>query len=164
MALSDLEKEYVYTVNDILSHPQVEKMKSISQHSENMTCFEHSIYVSYISFSICKKLKFNANAAARAGLLHDFHLKSDDEKNESMRKHLFTHPLDAEKNAEHYFGISDLEKNIIRNHMWPLTITRLPTKKEAIVVNIVDKVCALAEFLNINDHQKIARVALATAI
>ena len=42
---------------------------------------------------------------------------------------------------------------IIKTHMWPLTITKVPSTKEAFLVCIVDKGIALAE--TIKRHKKI---------
>jgi len=41
--------------------------------------------------------------------------------------------------------LNEIEKDIIRKHMWPLTVTRIPRCREAGIVCLVDKFCSLAE-------------------
>ena len=46
-----------------------------------------------------------------------------------------------------YFNVSnDISKNI-ESHMWPLNITKIPMTKEAIIVCLADKYCAIIETL-----------------
>lgn len=47
-------------------------------------------------------------------------------------------------NAVHYFGISEMEQNLILRHMWPLTPIP-PRYIEGYVVLCADKFCGLAE-------------------
>lgn len=42
------------------------------------------------------------------------------------------------------FDLNDMEKDIIINHMWPVTI-KLPRTKEAFILTLVDKYCATYE-------------------
>lgn len=42
--------------------------------------------------------------------------------------------------------MNEIEIDIIKKHMWPLTIV-LPKYKEALVVMLVDKYCALMEMM-----------------
>lgn len=49
------------------------------------------------------------------------------------------------RNAEELFELNWKEKNIIRSHMWPLHITHMPMCREALIVNVADKWCALEE-------------------
>jgi len=62
--------------------------------------------------------------------------------------HGFVHPGIAVQNANEYFSLNNIEKDIIEKHMWPLTL-RLPRYKEAYVVLMVDKYCAFSETLNL---------------
>ena len=43
------------------------------------------------------------------------------------------------------FGITKKEQNIIASHMWPLTFRHVPTCREAIIVCLADKYCAVVE-------------------
>jgi uncharacterized protein len=124
-------------------------MNAIGQHVPGITCLEHSIFVSYISFLMCRRLGLNYSAAARGGLLHDLYLADWKAQRVGMWKRLVIHPEMAVKNAA-AFGLSDLEKDIIRNHMWPVTITKFPRKRESAVVSLADKISTLCEVLRIS--------------
>lgn len=141
--------EYYNYVKDILCNEVVLKMKEYIQHG-NTTCYQHSINVSYYSYLLCKKLNWNKESAARAGLLHDFFLYDwHNEKKDTklFEKHGFTHPQKALINANKYFYLNDIEKDIILKHMWPLTIS-LPKYKETCVIVLIDKICTILEFMD----------------
>lgn len=125
-------------------------MKSLDnfvQH-KNITRLHHSISVSYHSYRISKKLGLDYASAARGGLLHDFFLYDWTSKERpSKGMHGFLHPKIALENANEHFELNHREQDIIRKHMWPLTIT-LPKCKEAWVIIGVDKYCAIMEFFN----------------
>jgi uncharacterized protein len=46
-------------------------MDNIRQHAAGVSCLDHCIFVSYVSFVACKHLGLDSTSAARAGLLHD---------------------------------------------------------------------------------------------
>ncbi|QNU67909.1 HD family phosphohydrolase [Ruminiclostridium herbifermentans] len=140
-------EEYKSCICELTENTKINLMDNFIQHS-NVTCLEHSIYVSYISFLVCKRLKLDYSSAARGGLLHDFFLYDWHKAKQERGLHGFTHPYTALKNANENFNLNDLEKDIIVKHMWPLTI-RLPKYKESFVVAFVDKYCALMEILKI---------------
>lgn len=48
------------------------------------------------------------------------------------------------ENASRNFQLSDMEKNMILRHMWPLTPVP-PKQKEGYVLLYADKFCSLAE-------------------
>ena len=49
------------------------------------------------------------------------------------------------KNAKEVFNINDDVAHIIQSHMWPLTLLHPPTTREAMIVCIADKICAVKE-------------------
>ena len=145
---SQLNGEYLEIVSDLLRESSVLKMDDIKQHAQGFSCLDHCIFVSYVSFCICKKLNLDAKSAARAGLLHDLYLCDWSTTTVGPWERLLIHPEMALRNAEKY-GLSELEKDIILKHMWPVTIRRVPRHRESAVVNFADKICASAEFLRI---------------
>ncbi|SHJ67926.1 uncharacterized protein SAMN02745227_00428 [Anaerobranca californiensis DSM 14826] len=136
-------EEYQECISDLIDHEMVKSMVNFIQHGDT-NCLEHSLEVSYISFLVCKKLGFDSRAAARGGLLHDFFLYDWHKEKPYNGLHGFVHPNIALDNANKYFKLNDKEKDIIKKHMWPLTI-KLPKYKETFVVVFVDKYCAVLE-------------------
>jgi uncharacterized protein len=127
-------------------------MDKFMQHA-NVSCLEHSFYVSYVSYSICKRLKLDYSSAARGGLLHDFFLY-DWHGTKIKTLHGVKHPGIALENANKYFELNSLEKDIIKKHMWPLTIVP-PMHTESFIVTLVDKYCTTMEVLRFGlEHRK----------
>ena len=140
--------EYYACVDDLLLSAAELQMKNFVQHGHT-SCYDHCIYVSYCSFLIAKKLGCNARSAARGGLLHDLFLYDWHQKNENGLRHGFTHPAAALRNAEFHFQLTDRERDIIKKHMWPLTLV-LPRYKESYIVMLMDKYCAINETIKWN--------------
>lgn len=132
-------------IDDLLSNPDVQSMRNIRQHI-NINCLDHCLFVSYVSYRICRFWGLDFVAAARGGLLHDMFLYDQYKKGSHQGNHLRTHPKSALENASKVCVLSDVEKDIILKHMWPLTFKK-PKYKESLVVNLADTVCALAEML-----------------
>jgi len=150
------EREYEECVRDLIQHEIVLSMRDFIQHG-NTSCLEHSLYVSYSSYLICKRLGFDYRSAARGGLLHDFFLYDWHGEKPYKGLHGFIHANIALQNANKYFNLNEREKDIIQKHMWPLTI-RLPRYKEAFVVSLADKYCATAEIANWNGGKDVHRL------
>ena len=66
------DEEYLKIVAPILSSLEFQKRKNWIHH-ENCSLYEHCLVVSYLSYRICKKRKWNYTDAAIGGLLHDFY-------------------------------------------------------------------------------------------
>lgn len=141
------DTEYLRLVRDILETPCVGQMQQYIQHGTT-TCLSHSINVSYLSYRYCHKHGLDARAAARGGLLHDLFLYDwhFHKREKGERLHGFSHPAVALKNAERAFSLTQVEKNIILRHMFPLTLTP-PRYAEAYVVVWYDKYCSTMESL-----------------
>jgi len=140
------DKNYLGIVEYILDDKEFNKMNKIRHHSSNR--YDHSLKVSYYSYKIAKALNLNYEEAARAGLLHDFYFESTlDYKKPTDKVMLFTtvHPMQALKNAEDRFSLSEKEKDIIKTHMFPLDF-RLPKYMESWIVNLVDTCLSTFEF------------------
>lgn len=135
--------KYKECISDLIQHEDVVSMEDFIQHG-NINCLQHSIYVSYTSYLVCKYLNLDYNSSARGALLHDFFLYDWHIKRRDKGLHGFTHPYTALKNASQIFKLNDIEKDIIVKHMWPLTL-KLPKYRESFVVMAVDKYCASME-------------------
>lgn len=145
--------EFYSIIRDLINNKTVQKMKKYKQHYDTNT-YEHCFYVSYISYKICKKLKLDYISTARGAMLHDLFLY--DWRNSSKQLnldglHAFVHPKIALDNANKLFNLNSKEKDIIVNHMWPITFS-LPKYKESYIVTFVDKYSALYESFKYYEH------------
>ena len=143
--------KYIYKLT---KYKYIKKLlKNYKQHGKT-SVWEHSSNVAYRSFMLAKRLEkryniqFNYDDLIVGAYLHDFFLYDWHEKNKAHRWHGFSHPKTAAKNAKKMFDISESEQKIIESHMWPLTITKLPKSKEALLVCMVDKYSAIIETVN----------------
>lgn len=135
--------EYKNIVADLLKNDMVKEMKFYNHHYTS-TCYSHSLEVSYYSFCIAKKLNLDYKAVARAGLLHDLFLYDWKTDKNHGRFHGIYHPAKALKNAMKIYTLSAKEQDIIKKHMWPLTLS-FPRYPESYIVTFVDKYCASRE-------------------
>ncbi len=134
---------------EILDSDNYKGMKAFKQHG-NVSVHDHCLRVAETSLKINDKLKklhlrLNERALVRGALLHDYFLYDWHDKSARHKLHGFYHPGEALKNAERDFNLSKKERDIIRQHMFPLTITKIPTNRESWVVSAADKWCSLIE-------------------
>ena len=83
-------------------------------------------------------------ALIRGALLHDYFLYDWHEADKSHRFHGFIHAGRALLNAEKDFELSDIERNMIKSHMFPLNPV-LPRYRESVILCVADKICAARE-------------------
>lgn len=140
---SATDMEYLECVRELINHEMVKSMENYIQHNE-IDCLVHSLYVSYNSYLVCKRMGLDYRSAARGGLLHDFFLYDWHREKPYKGLHGLIHPFIALRNANKYFELNELKQDIIRNHMWPLTIT-LSKYRETYIVVAIDKYCAIME-------------------
>ena len=154
--------EYRACVEELLFSSQVQHMKSI-RHHPGVSCYEHSVFVSYVAWYLADRWGADARTAARAGLLHDLYLYDPRNKSNYHGNQCFAHPVAALKNAWALCGsLTPMEENIIISHMWPLA-RRMPRYREALVVNLADKLCATAEIMQIWRNLGLRRAVLSGA-
>lgn len=150
------DMEYLDCIRELIDHEMVRSMKNYIQHG-GINCLEHSLYVSYSSYLVCRWMGLDRCAAARGGLLHDFFLYDWHAEKSHKGLHGLTHPRVALKNANQCFHLNKLEQDIISKHMWPLTITP-PKYAETCVVIAVDKYCAFMEIFNLGKRKNMRRL------
>lgn len=134
-----------FAINDIIINDNVQDLKRFKHHYGS-TRFEHCLSVSYYSYIICKFLHLDYVSASRAGMLHDLFFY-DSDIGEKPKFHLWKHPKTALKNAKELFTLNDKECDMILKHMWPITFIP-PKYLESYIITLVDKYCALYEWLN----------------
>lgn len=135
--------EFFDCIGDLENTEIVQSMNKYIHHGE-VTCLDHTMNVSYLSFKICKRFNLDYRSAARGGLLHDFYLYDWHIPGSHTGLHGFNHSAISLENAEKYFTLNKREKDIILKHMWPLTY-KLPRYKESFIVLTVDKYCSASE-------------------
>lgn len=144
------EREYWDHVSELLADGAVQAMRLLPQHRAGVSCFDHSLLVSRISWRICRALGLDGRAAARGGLLHDLYLYNWREKSTHPGvRHGTEHPAIALANARARFPLTWKEADIIATHMFPYTPTKFYRCAESAVVSTVDKLCAAAELLGL---------------
>ena len=142
----EVTEEYLEDVRDILRNKEFLKLNHYTHHYWT-TRLMHSINVSYISWLIARKFNCNAKSVARAGLLHDFCLYDFKDGTPNGEMQAFYHPKAAAKSSSEIFEISDLERDAILSHMFP--IGPLPRSREAWIITLADKLCASTEFCHV---------------
>lgn len=135
--------EFNNIISNILENEKFLEIKKCKHHG--ITRYEHSLRVAYYSYLITKKLKLNYLETTRGGLLHDFFI-TDELNDKEQKTKFFVHPYKALENAETNFNITDLEKDIIINHMFPVVPHKIPKYIESWIVCGVDKAVATYEF------------------
>lgn len=140
-------ENFLALIEDLLASEPVQRMKLYVHHG-NTTCYAHCVSVAYYSyqFAVETDAKVNLRSLVRGALLHDLFLYDWHEKNAGhpQQFHGFQHPAIALRNAEKYFDIDFIQRDIIIHHMWPLTPVP-PLTKEGYIVTMADKYCAVAE-------------------
>lgn len=154
----ETDQEFDFCIADIIDHEAVQQMKTYMQHG-SISCLRHCLFVSYISFRLCKMLKLDYRSAARGALLHDLFLYDWHVTRPPEGLHAFVHPTIALRNATMNFSLCDMEKDIIYNHMWPVTF-RLPRYRESFIVLIADKYCAVMESAEVGYSRLLRRLKL----
>lgn len=122
--------------------------KNFIQHGTT-SVYQHCVSVAYRSVIIAAQLDLNVNMQAmiRGALLHDYFLY--DWHGKKLRElHGFHHPRIACENALRDFDLDAREQDIIRKHMFPMTIIP-PKYKEAWIICLADKLCSSQETLKL---------------
>ncbi len=138
--------EYLSIISPIMENEEFKKMGNMRHH--NTTRLDHLLKVSYYSYKVSKSLKLDYRQTARAGLLHDYYVEEiDDIKSIKDKLVLFSygHPKKAIENAKMITTLTEKEEDIIKCHMFPVTLN-LPKYLESWIVSIVDKVLSVKEF------------------
>ena len=148
----DLQRRINRAATDILQSDNFKSTRSHIQHG-NMTVNNHCMNVAKYSLAISEKLKIRCSEREliRGALLHDYFLYDWHSKEhvQLYKLHGLFHPGIAYKNASKEYQLTARESDIIRKHMWPLTIVP-PMCREAWIVTTADKWCSLLETFHIH--------------
>ena len=127
-------------------HAKIQEMKRYIQHG-SITTYDHVECVTQMCFLVNRRWHLGANerALVMGAFMHDFYLYDWHENDRSHRLHGYHHPDTSCENAVTYFQVGELVQHMIRTHMWPLTITKLPRSREAWILCLVDKYISTKE-------------------
>lgn len=137
--------------NEIINNEKFLEQKKYIQHGTT-TVYDHVYSVAKEAYRMgLKKKNIDLKSLIRGALLHDFFLYDWHILEGRKRLHGYRHPRIALDNARKYFEINELEANIIRSHMWPLTFFHIPLSREAWIVNFADTKMGIRETLKRRD-------------
>lgn len=156
-----IEEELRRYASDILHSENFDSSKRNMQHG-TISVKEHSIQVARQSVLLSEllKIKHDRRDLVRGALLHDYFLYDwhHVDKVNPHRLHGFHHPTRALKNAEKEYDLTDRQREIIKKHMWPLTVIP-PMCREAWLVTAADKYCSLLETIHLQKgHRRKRRI------
>ena len=145
---------------DILKSSNFQKTRRDIQHG-TISVHTHCISVAGCSLEIMEMLekmgvRIEERALVRGALLHDYFLYDwhIHPHGKGIRNlHGFRHPQIALENAGKEYRLSERERDIIRKHMWPLTV-QPPVCREAWIVTAADKYCSLLETLRLRNEKR----------
>lgn len=132
--------EFFDIVNHILENEEFRKLDDIRHHG--ITRLNHCMRVAYYSYLITKFLRLNYVEVTEAALLHDFF--TDELESKNMIVSLIRHPYIALDNSKKYFNLSMMQEDIIKTHMFPVSLVP-PKYIESWIVDIIDDICAIYE-------------------
>ena len=145
--LSDEQEKYFYdTLEELCKQSRLLESHRYMQHGDT-SVFRHSVSVAYFSYYLA--LKMNApvdiHSLVRGALLHDYFLYDWHEKDASHKWHGFHHAKKACENAARDIpDLNEIEKDMIKCHMFPLNIVP-PKYMEGWILCCADKICSGAE-------------------
>ncbi len=127
-----------------------QELNKYYQHGKTTT-YKHSRDVAYNSYKIAHffnrriRNSIDVDILVQSAYMHDLFMYDWHEKSDSHKWHGFTHPKVAAENALKYCNATPKMQKIIKTHMWPFTITKIPTSREGWILTTCDKFTALAE-------------------
>jgi len=150
-----MNEEFTFIAAPLLEHPMVARLSQYEHHRDK-TRLEHVKEVAWVSFYWGKRLSLDSSAIVRGALLHDLFFY--DWLHHGPRLHGFRHPNIALQNARKVTALSPKEIDIIKKHMWPLTVVP-PRYMESLVVSLVDTFCSARDYLSVKKQDKPSKAA-----
>jgi uncharacterized protein len=129
------------------------ELRRYIQHGST-SVYVHSRNVAYVSLKLAATLHWHVNehALIRGALLHDYFLYDWHDRSTRLSLHGFRHPSLALRNAQAVYALTDVEVDIIKHHMFPLTVIP-PKTREGFLICVSDKICSLYETFKCNERR-----------
>ena len=133
-------------ISPYIEDPKILRMKDFIQHG-NISTYDHCIDVAKTAFAINRRLNAGVDEfhLVRVCMLHDYFLYDWHDHGDKL--HGYHHPEIASYNALQDFQITDSEQEMIRTHMWPLTLFHMPRSKGGWILTFADKICSTREII-----------------
>ncbi|MDD6468267.1 MAG: HD domain-containing protein [Erysipelotrichaceae bacterium] len=138
------DQEFCSMIKDLLENEMVLELKKFNQH-HRYSRFDHSVSVAYYTYKMCLKWHVEPKEIVRAALLHDLFIYDWRVEKSEFGSHAFAHPKEACINAEKIMPLTDMQKNCILSHMFPLSKT-MPRYKGSWIIQAADKYSAIQEY------------------
>lgn len=145
--MKDRERSAEKLLEEMSADSRILQMKKYVQHGKVST-YDHCLRVAGLCCRLNRHMHLHADSdtMVQGAMLHDYYLYDWHQKDDGTHDwHGYIHAETASRNAERDFGVSEQVQEVIRSHMWPLNITRLPRSREAWIVCIADKCVSLHE-------------------
>jgi uncharacterized protein len=141
------EQLYAEIVQEYIQDHEWLKLMAYTHH-KNTSRLMHCMHVSYLCFLSAYRSHWDYRSAAIGGLLHDFCLFNKKEYAVKNYRDIwcFYHPQEALKLAESKYELSDVARDIISKHMFPVALS-FPRHRETWLIAYWDKYCAVREYL-----------------
>ncbi len=155
------EEFFIDLYYEIKNSTKLETMILYKQHGET-SCLEHSIAVAYYSYWLVQLLHIRCDERSliRGALLHDYFLYDWHVKDKSHSWHGFRHPNKSLLNAKRDTTINAIEADMIKHHMFPLTVSP-PRSREAMILCFIDKICSIYELRRKRRYERLYRLVMA---
>ena len=149
-SVQDARHEVIRTANELEEQGRLSMTRRFVQHG-SVSVYDHVVSVALASLMVADRLeksgiRVDRSSLVRGALLHDYFLYDWHVPDPRHRLHGFRHPFLSLENAAEDFMLTKRERNIIARHMFPL-VPVPPTCREAWIVCLADKWCALRETL-----------------
>lgn len=133
---------------DVLENRDMQALRTFPQHGTVLR-YEHCLAVCYIALRLADKwrVRVDRRSMVRGALLHDFFMYNWNDPASMRPLHGFTHAREALCNAQKQFELNEIERDVIKKHMFPLNIA-LPRYRETALVSAADKISAVMELLH----------------
>lgn len=158
----EIQRQIRESADDILQSYNFRRTRQHIQHGD-MTVNEHVLNVARYSVELSERLHIPCHRKdlIRGSLLHDYFLYDwhEPHKGNPLKLHGFFHPGIALRNALEEYNLTEREKDIIKKHMWPLTVVP-PMCREAWIVTTADKYCSLMETFHFHKGHGVLRKKL----
>ena len=138
-----IDEEFLEIARSLLELPAVARLSEYNHHN-GKTRLDHVKEVAWISFAWGKRFSLDCRSMVRGALLHDLFFY--DWLCEGPRLHGLRHPAIALGNAHKITTLSRKEEDIIKKHMWPLTLVP-PCYAESLIVCMVDTFCSIRDYV-----------------